>query len=824
MRLLTSAEQLALSGKAGNLARLQVLDLPVPPFSTLAFEFTKDSAYQAAVEAWQAKVIHSKDPADSIPDFICQFLQREATSILDQFKPDGLYSVRSSASIEDGPQHSFAGQFTSLLNVAGRDLAQAVNQVVASFYQPEVLAYLSYNELSLADLEPYIIIQEMVAAEYSGIYFTANPRGLLNEHLLVVGAGLGNQVVEDKVAVTTYSIHPQDEIILTSQSGSAAHLSRQVLQKLQELATRIQSHYQQAMDIEFALANDQIWLLQARPITQLSPEPRYILDNANIVESYPGLTSPLTYSFIRDIAYYKVFEGLGRRLVQGREDLLAVYQACFSNMVVSVNSRIYYRLDNFYHLLRLLPGASWLIPIWQDMLGIRQRQLPDQPIKISLWQRIKVGWQLIKALKHNDQRMTELDQDFQSLEQYYRENFRSDLSMEELKDLFQELQVRVLEQWDLTLINDLYAFIFTGLVKKRIGQLGQIAGIDQIDSMKPTRALNQLVTSLKEYGAEDQVEAWIRSDNLASDLLEKTDQPAGRLIQDYIERYGDRVPEELKLETHTFRSHPIKLLTLLQALLKDSQLTSTVTGPNNNLFSEVRNPYDRFLIRQAKLGIRHRESSRLNRTRLYGMTRSIFRSLGQRLVEQDLLTQVDDIFYLTMTEIMADEFPYNLTDLTKIVAVRREKFDLDRNLPAYSRLIFSEQIFEKNPHEYLPVRGDQHQTDWLYGIASSPGRVRGQIIRIEDVQQIPIEAVKDKIIVCKMTDPGWVFLLMQAKGIIAEQGSLLSHTAIISRELKIPAVVNVNQAMDVLVNNQWVELDGNHGQIQIMKEGDLDGD
>lgn len=828
MFLITDQQQLSLAGKAGNLAQLQALGLPVPRFSTLAFDFMQGPAYRQAAQSWQKAWLDfdgSLVNAESCSlTWIAEFLSQEDLTVLANFDPQQAYSVRSSANIEDGQQHSFAGQFISLLNVQGKDLPAAVKQVLHSFYQPEVLAYLHYNKLHLQDLTAYIIIQEMVQADYSGIYFTANPRGLLNEHLMVVGPGLGNQVVEDRVDVKTYSIHPQDDLILASNQPEEIELARQTIKNLQTMAITIQDHYQQAMDIEFALKDDDIFILQARPITQLNQQHQYILDNANIVESYPGISSPLTETFIKDIAYYKVFKGLGRRLVQGRADLLAAYEDCFANMVVALNSRIYYRLDNFYRLLTLLPGSSWLIPVWQDMLGIRQRQVPTEPMKISLWQRLKVAGQLLKALWNNRRAMRQLDQDFQRVEAYFNVHYHPQLSISELQALFRQLEEQVIDQWDLTLVNDLYAFIFTGLLQGKSTQAEQIAGIYQLESMKPTYALNQLVADLQEQAALPQLTSLIQSLEAGKSLSDLPDTALLARIRAYLEAYGDRVPEELKLETHTFRTHPQKFLSLLRSRLTDQVEASSVQPDEIDRQEPIWHPLQRFLIQRAKLGIQYRERSRLNRTRLYGMTRSIFRSMGQRLVEQGRLEEVDDIFMLRVDEIMDRDFDTSTKDLSNVIAQRRAKMQADSQLPVYSRLIFADEIFEKNPHEYLPFGIQQGRQDLLYGIASSPGRVKGPVIRIDQVQEIDLHAVKGKIIVCKMTDPGWVFLLMLAKGIVAERGSLLSHTAIISRELKIPAVVNVKGIMDQVEHQDWIDLDGDRGQVQIIRGGEGNGD
>ena len=114
-----------------------------------------------------------------------------------------------------------------------------------------------------------------------------------------------------------------------------------------------------------------------------------ILDNSNIVESYPGLSTPLTISFIQE-AYASIFRGLAQRLVGKEAAELAAYEPTFQNMLCPVNSRVYYQIQSWYQLLQLLPFSKKIIPIWQDMLGVRETEVPAMPVHLSPWKRLKI--------------------------------------------------------------------------------------------------------------------------------------------------------------------------------------------------------------------------------------------------------------------------------------------------------------------------------------------------------------------------------------------------------------------------------------------------
>ena len=159
--------------------------------------------------------------------------------------------------------------------------------------------------------------------------------------------------------------------------------------------------------------------------------------------------------------------------------------------------------------------------------------------------------------------------------------------------------------------------------------------------------------------------------------------------------------------------------------------------------------------------------------------------------------------------------PHAVSDL---IAERRAKLAGDRTLPNFSRYVFLGQVFEKYVRFSGQARSQLSRAEHLQGIGCSPGRVKGQVLVVDDVQAI--ESAQGKIMVTRMTDPGWVYLLTQAQGVIAEQGSLLSHTAIISRELGIPSVVNVRGATQLLKSGDWIEMDGLSGQVTILEEAD----
>jgi pyruvate,water dikinase len=214
----------------------------------------------------------------------------------------------------------------------------------------------------------------------------------------------------------------------------------------------------------------------------------------------------------------------------------------------------------------------------------------------------------------------------------------------------------------------------------------------------------------------------------------------------------------------------------------------------------------------SELLLGNREIQRLNRSRIFGMVREAVLRLGKIYADSGCIEETRDVFYLTLDEVyfLAD-MP---EDMKETVLNRKKKYEMFAMLPAYSRIVFSEKAFDKN-HRNINMTSVHCGKDEMVGVPCSNGVVEGEAYVVTDVKQA--ESVKDKILITKMTDPGWVFLLAEAKGVVSEKGSLLSHTAIISRELGIPAVVGIDGLMSTVKTGDVVRLDGATGIVKILR-------
>ena len=278
-------------------------------------------------------------------------------------------------------------------------------------------------------------------------------------------------------------------------------------------------------DIEFAIQNHHIYFLQARPVTSIDrTAPAIILDNSNIVESYPGITLPLTQSFIRD-AYYQVFKSLLLHLT-GEPETVEQIDGNLQHMVDMANGRVYYRISNWYDVLLLLPFSSRLIPIWQEMMGVRDKKVSSahsagnpagnpngnsgKQGRIRRKTRLKVAYSFIRFLLTCPREMEKLDLYFQEIIQRF-EALETDAEDNRiLLKHYHTLKEMTVKRWDITLVNDMYGFLFTGLLKSRLkarhvpdyelAANRAISGVQKLESMRPIEQLQKLAHQAGEIG------------------------------------------------------------------------------------------------------------------------------------------------------------------------------------------------------------------------------------------------------------------------------------------------------------------------------------
>ncbi|MGH2362189.1 MAG: PEP-utilizing enzyme, partial [bacterium] len=626
-----------------------------------------------------------------------------------------------------------------------------------------------------------------------------------------------------------------------------------------ELARRTGRHFGRPQDIEWAIEDGCLYLLQSRPITSLSrigdPDGALNLwDNSNIAESYGGVTTPLTFSFARR-AYEEVYRQFCR-MMRVPPATIAAHNGTFRRMLGLIRGRVYYNLLNWYRLLSMLPGFTVNRRFMEQMMGVREG-LPESLLAEfarPTWRaRLKDGFNLLASLSalvvNHFLLPYQIRRFYRRLDGVLRPESLplEDLRADELALHYHELERRLLTRWDAPLINDFFAMIFFGLLRrlsqKWCGDSGGtlqnelLCGEGGIISAEPAGRMREMAGVAA--GRPDFVA--LLCDASLDSILEEMEQAPEfkRLYRDYLDKFGERCPGELKLESLTLHDNPLLLLRSVGQLSRNRQLSESAHG--SDIEEGVRRraeervggvltgqPMRRVLfhwvLRHARARVRDRENLRFERTRVFGRVRRIFVELGKRLHALELLETPRDIFYLEVDEILGFiEGTATSTNLKGLVALRKTEY------AGYHE--------SEAPPDRFETRGIVHHGDLLCvergglggltgserkGIGCCPGVARGPVRVITDPRNAKL--LNGEILVAERTDPGWIMLFPSASGLLVERGSLLSHSAIVAREMGIPSIVSIAGLTRWLKDGDWVELDGSSGVVRRVEPAEREED
>ncbi len=804
--------------KASNLSALRAAGFRVPPFVVIPATLFDSFLQTLAAPLTASHIIEAWWPAQLAETILKQV--RELST--------GPWAVRSSMTGEDSARHSFAGQLDSFLNVTGDEaLLSAVRACWASAYGDRVLAYRQQHGLRAERVEMEVIVQVMVPAEVSGVVFTADPVARDPRWMVVAAtAGLGEALVQGQVAGDTYRInHDTGEVI-----GSEGALSREQLDSLAVTARRIAAHFAAPQDIEFAFAEGQLFILQARPITSAIPTERMLWDNANITESYSGVTTPLTFSVIRG-AYQQVYrQFLALMGVDRGDDAERVLR----NMLGFYNGQVYYQLLNWYTALSWLPAFQQNRRFMEQMMGVKQSAGEATPSGASAGGWWALGRWLVRMValhRSSERRVNDFLTHFNAaLAEYQAKDFAT-MPPHQLRAAYQDLERRVLGQWQAPLLTDFFAMIFSGALRRLCERWlptepainnDLLVGDGAIESLEPARRVQALAQQVR---ADPHLQRAFAADpaRTLNELQTRSELATfNTALNDYLRLYGDRCMNELKLEEPNLRDDPARLIRLIAAAAGPEHPATLNTSSTVRPQAEARLarlPWGQrrllgWIVPHARRHVRNRENLRFARTRLFGLVRGICNALGQQWAAAGTLERPADIYYLTIGEIWDFVEGAAVTqDLRGLVALRRAESAAHTSRPLPDRFETFGVPYLDTPRDLLARMRVEVSDDHLRGMGCCSGRVRA---RARVVRSVDDEGDLDQaILVAERTDPGWVFLFPSAAGILVERGSLLSHSVIVAREMGKPIIVNVPGLTAIIHTGDEVEMDGSTGEIWI---------
>lgn len=798
----------------------------------------------------------------------------------------GPLAVRSSAIDEDAAELSFAGLHDSYLYQQGiDDVILSVKKVWASAYNERALAYriqhVGQSSISLVPMA--VVIQKMIDARTSGVAFTCHPATYDVTKTVVSSLwGAGEGLVSEGLDADTFVVDKQskkmesdvaeksERMVVNKEVGSglcrelnpSSHVSTSSLSddeiaKVAQLASDIEQRYGCPQDIEFCFdSSGVLYLLQARPVASVpeyGPAAGYPLvwDNSNIIESYSGVTSPMTFSFIRrayTIVYHCFAEVMGIRPSVVRDN-----RTTFENMLGLIRGRVYYNIKNWYRLIKLFPGYEYNSQAMESMMGIKESFEIDEVSKpTSFWKKWFVEFpKLIRLLVRsiwNFARIRPLVNQFQSnFTQHYEHWEELDfnrLPPNELMLLYGEMEDALLWNWKAPIINDFYVMIYFGLLRKVCKnwcldqsdslQNDLVCGEPGIESAEPAKFLLRLAQKASQ---DDFLRNAIVNNDPESLPTLVAEHPECKEFQAemhrYLDLYGFRCMNELKLEEFSLRDRPHVVYQMLRNYLKLDDPNALDVEAMHVREQKIRteaeqrvsealssNPIKKWLfqriLKRARLGVKNRENMRFARTRIYGIVRELLRATGLQFAEENILPNQEDIFYLTIDEVWDYVKGTAVTaSLADLAALRRKEFDAyqdesnspDERFTTYG-MVNHRNLFQGIEEEVEIIDGE------LRGIGVCAGEITGEAKVIRD----PSDNVQlsREILIAERTDPGWVPLYPAVSGILIERGSVLSHSAVVAREMGIPTIVGIRGLLKHVSSGDIVKMDGRSGVVEVV--------
>ena len=563
-----------------------------------------------------------------------------------------------------------------------------------------------------------------------------------------------------------------------------------------------------------------------------------IYDNSNIAESYAGATTPLTFSFVRYV-YQEVYQHFSK-MMGASDNLIRENKDTFEHMVEFIGHRIYYNLNSWYKMLSFFPGYRLSSEFMEKMMGVEKHaslikkkysffekyflyfpMASLQFIKISLTFAF-LGWRIKEFNRYFDKIFLDLN----SID-------LNKLALTELKKSYEELDNRLLSQWRVPIANDFAVMVSAGLAdrifKKWLNSDNaysymQPAANKPLTSLDPGNKLLQIAHLVKEDKIIHRLFLEHKEEEIIKSLRNKySAHKATQEIYIYLKNFGARIPNELKLESETLAENPKNFISLVKILVQGELIQNNAIkeehiGNNLKNLSFFKKLFLGWLLHWAGNSIYRREDARFRRTLVFGHVREIFIEIGKKLEKEGFIKNTRDIFYLSIEEIfkVIDGKELNFDPLA-IVEQRKLKLEKWKNIEMPRRFETIKSIPEiENDLLNQPVFSQKEDSYQLKGtVASRPNNTQmfsGTTLTLKDFDSLA--NFEGKILVTCQTDPGWTVVFPLLKGIVVERGGMLSHAAIVARELNIPCIVGVHQATDFLSTDMRVVLNLQNGSIQ----------
>jgi phosphohistidine swiveling domain-containing protein len=767
-----------------------------------------------------------------------------------------LFAVRSSSPDEDLEGASFAGGYETVLGVPTTGIGEAIRRAFASCLDARVFLYKREHGFPTDEPRIAVIVQCQIAAEIAGVAFSLNPvNNCFDEAVINANFGLGESVVSGQVTPDTFIVDKVNHAILETRIGSkqtaiylapdggtteshtdvrdqACIRSQQVL-ALTDMLTKVETYYQKPMDIEWAFAREELFLLQARPITTYLPlqekmqtipgEPKRLYMDDTLLEQ--GLQEPLS-------VLGEDFYGLASALIlanQFGQDVEGLNEGLsFSGM-----GRVYMQLSNYMKVLGVKGVMAAIKAVDVTAASILQnidskQYIPKKTprkLKFLIFNLIAVGVQsgfsILKAYRNPDAYIKTYQETLPNqLDELHaiseREKSIAALASSLLKwfaDIFVPLGLPMIGTAQIARggIKNIFKKVESDSIHERLAQL---------EMSLPGNKVVEMGTAMAHLASFNDIETCNSGEAFAARLQDRTLSPEFLSAWDaYMREFGFRCYRELDVATPRPYEQPAQFFVQLKSLSKvenGKSLFETTSRKREDAYAALsqiaqKNGKTKSFEKNYKLLLMFggfRETPKYYLIMLTDIFRERILQIAQSFVKARRLDRPDQIFDLKIEDIDLAQADPTL-DLRALAAENTAFLSRIKDRYNLPLVIDSRgKIFRQAPRK--ASAGE------LAGEAISSGVVQGKVKVMQRADEKPL--LPGEILVTRATDPGWTPLFINAGGIVLEVGGTLQHGAVIAREYGIPCVSGLEDAIKILTDGQMVEVDGSNGIVRILSE------
>ena len=851
-------------GKGANLGELNRIDtIQVPAgfcITTASYKKSIKNNQQLKELLKLLAELHldEKDKISEISARICSTMEeggiaKEVEKViietLSQFDEQQSFAVRSSATAEDLPDASFAGQHDTYLNIKGKEeILKHVIKCWSSLFTERAIVYRIQNGFDHRKVLLSVVVQEMVMSEVSGILFTADPLTSDRKTISIdAGFGLGEALVSGLIIPDTYKV--REELIISKKIGSKnleikaakslgtveikreesgeeiqALTDEQVLY-LAEMGRKIEAHFGYPQDIEWCLVDEEFYIVQSRPLTTLFPAPQspdqvkrvYMSVGHMQVMTEPIL--PLGISLFGFASLFPVDQAGGRLFVDITFDLTTsqgrrMVKQKVDNMDPLMASAVKKVLENREYIKSLPRGKGNLLK------GARLFPWLKEAFRIYLKNDPSI---LDKLVGKNEKSLHELKQNLEHL------------SGEELFDFIvddrKELQERLFDatHFGAVLVCQYVAGVINSNTEKWLGEKNVTnplsKSVEHNITSKMGLALCDVADVVRQY---PEVMNYLSHADDESFFQKLKKLPGGAetesAIRDFLEKYGMRCPGEIDITKPRFYEKPTQLVPVILSnikLLKPGEHIEKFEQGKR----EARETEEKIIRGLQELPGGARKAKKMQKMisvfrnfigareypkyfwiRRFDIYKQALLKEADKLLVAGVIRQISDVFYLYFDE-FREAVRSNRVDLALIEKRKKEYAGYQKMTPP--RIILSDG--EVPLGEYS---GSKTPAGAFPGVPVSPGIVEGRARVVSRLEDTHVE--KGDILVTSYTDPSWTPVFVTIAGLVTEVGGAMSHGAVITCEYGLPAVVGVENAMKLIKNGQQIRVNGTEGYVEIL--------